>query len=197
MANLDDKLNSAAYQQQEALSKSTIFLTIIVFIATSLYLVLFSDTKPGPSITGKIIGIVYFFFGWLAIVFVISLPLYLFLTRVPRIRGLTSLVNIVLTIFLTRAFYLWLFAEPSSTADPYVVVCPQPIPEFTLGPNSNSSEAEIRRLCSCIWAGLNTQQRNIAQAITSGRSDEVSASNRRGFSSRFGSVVERCGGLDL
>ena len=82
-------------------------------------------------------------------------------------------------------------------SDPFVVVCPQPIPEFTLGPNSNPSEAEVQRLCDCIWANLNSREKDIARAIASGRGDEVSALNLRAFSSRFGSVVEQCGGMDL
>ncbi len=197
MADLDDKQPSATYQRQHALSKNTIFLTIIVFIATSLYLVLFSGTKPGPSISGKIGGVGYFFFGWLAMTLVVSLPLYLFLIKAPRLVGLISLVNILLTIFLTRAFYLWLFSEPSDTAEPYVVVCDQPIPEFTLGPFSNPSEAQVQRLCECIWANLNAREKDIAQAIASGQGNEVSELNLRRFSSSFGSLVEQCGGMDL
>ena len=128
---------------------------------------------------------------------VVSLPLYLVSIKAPRLFGPISLVNIVLTIFLTQAFYLWLFSEPSDRAEPYVVVCDQPTPEFTLGPFSDPSEEQVRRLCKCIWVNLNSREKDIAQAIDSGRGDEVSALNLRKFSSRFGSVVEQCGGMDL
>ena len=197
MTPLDDITNRATYQWQQALSKHMVFLTIIVFIATSLYLVLFSDTKPGPSITEKIGGVAYFFLGWLVMALVVSLPLYLFMTKFPRLGGIISLANIALTIFLTRAFYLWLFAEPSVEIDPYVVVCPQPIPEFTLGANSNPSEEEVQRLCACIWARLNSREKEVARAIATGQENDVSALNVRDFASRFGRVVEQCGGMDM
>ena len=197
MARLDDITNRATYQWQQALSKYTIFLTIIVFIATSLYLVLFSGTKPGPSITGKIGGVAYFFIGWLVMALVVSLPLYIFLAKFPRLGGIISLANIALTIFLTRAFYLWLFAEPSVETDPYVVVCPQPIPEFTLGANSNPSEEEVQQLCACIWERLSSREKEVARAIATGQGDDVSALNVRDLASRFGKVVKQCGGTDL
>ena len=82
-------------------------------------------------------------------------------------------------------------------ADLFVVVCPQPLPEFTLGPHSNPNNAEVQRLCDCIWSNLNSMEKDIAGAISSGRADGVSELNLRAFSSRFGSVVERCGGMDL
>ena len=81
-------------------------------------------------------------------------------------------------------------------ADPFVVVCPQPIPEFTLGYNSNPNEAEVQRLCDCIWANLNSEEKDIARAVATGIG-EVSESNLPRFSSRFGSVVQECGGMDL
>ena len=82
-------------------------------------------------------------------------------------------------------------------ADLFVVVCPQPLPEFTLGPHSNPNNAEVQRLCDCIWSNLNSMEKDIARAISSGRADEVSELNLHAFSKRFGSVVERCGGMDL
>ena len=81
-------------------------------------------------------------------------------------------------------------------ADPFVVVCPEPIPEFTLGYNSNPNEAEVQVLCDCIWANLNSEEKDIAHAVARGIG-EVSELNLRRFSSRFGSVVEQCGGMDL
>ena len=41
------------------------------------------------------------------------------------------------------------------------------------------------------------REEEIAKAIASGGGDEVSELNLRAFSSRFGSVVEQCGGMDL
>ena len=82
-------------------------------------------------------------------------------------------------------------------ADLFVVVCSQPLPEFTLGPHSNPNNAEVQRLCDCIWSNLNSMEKDIARAISTGRADGVSELNLRAFFARFGSVVERCGGMDL
>ena len=53
-------------------------------------------------------------------------------------------------------------------ADPFVVVCPEPIPEFTLGYNSNPNDTEVQRLCDCIWANLNNEERDIARVVARG-----------------------------
>ena len=197
MVRPDEGTNHATHQRQQAISKHTILLTIITFIATSLYLVLFSGTKPGPSIPGKIVGVVYFFLGWSVLALVVSFPLYLFMAKYPRLGGMVSLVNIVLTILLTRTFYLWLFAESSVETDPYVVVCPQPIPEFTLGANSNPSKEDVKRLCACIWGRLNSREKEVARVMATGQGDDVTELKVRDFASRFGRVVEGCGGADL
>ena len=78
-------------------------------------------------------------------------------------------------------------------ADPFLVSCPQPVPEFTLGPTSNPTEAEVTRLCDCIWGSLNSQEKDMARAIAGGVGG-VSELDLRAFVSGFGRVVEQCGG---
>ena len=81
-------------------------------------------------------------------------------------------------------------------ADPFLVNCPQPLPEFTLGPTSSPTEAEVARLCDCIWGGLNSQERDISRAIVGGNAD-FSEADLRAFISGLGRVVEQCGGTNL
>jgi hypothetical protein len=125
------------------------------------------------------------------------MPLFLLRAKVPRLGLLISTADVALTIFLTRAVYLWLFAPPSVAADPFVVVCREPIPEFTLGSHSNPSEAEVQRLCACVWESLKGWEKDTARAIAEKRTGDVSALNMREFPSRFGSRLKECGGMDL
>lgn len=80
---------------------------------------------------------------------------------------------------------------------PFVVRCTEPLPEFTLGIDSNPSELEVTVLCGCIWEELGDWERRTSQALTEGRDSKVSAMHKRGFPSRFGSVVKQCGGMDM
>jgi hypothetical protein len=142
-------------------------------------------------------GAAFFFIGMFVVSLVVSMPLFLLRAKAPRLGFLISIADIALTIFLTRAAYLWLFDQASVTADPFVVVCREPIPKFTLGPHSNPSEAEVQRLCACIWEKLNGWEKDTARAIAEGREGDVSALNMRAFPSRFGSAIKECGGMDL
>src|SRR5688500_16362252 len=146
MAKLGDIVNRPNYTAAaSSASKGTIF----VFIATFIYLVFFSGVSP--ALIG---GAAFFFVGIFVASIVISMPLFLLRAKVPRLGAIISLADIALTIFLTRAVYLWLFAPISVAGNPFVVVCREPIPEFTLGSHSNPSEAEVQRLCACIWENL-------------------------------------------
>ena len=92
-------------------AKAMIFQTIFGFIVTYLYLVIFSGIKPGPSITGVIVGVAFFFLGWSVIAVIVTMPIFVLWTKAPPLGCLTSIVNFGLTIFLTRMIYLWLFTE--------------------------------------------------------------------------------------
>jgi hypothetical protein len=75
--------------------------------------------------------------------------------------------------------------------------CKEPLPFFTLGPNSNPSDAEVGALCSCIWENLGTWERETATLIAGHKESEVSALNMAAFPARFGSAIEKCGGTKL
>jgi hypothetical protein len=126
------------------------------------------------------------------------MPLFLLRTKLSRLGPLISIADIALTIFITRFVYLWLFAAaPAHAGEPFVVHCQQPLPEFTLGADSNPSQSQVDALCSCIWSNLGTWEKETATAISRGREGEVSSLNLRAFPSRFGGALRDCGGMDL
>ena len=88
---------------------------------------------------------------------------------------------------------------PSSPSGgkPYEVHCVEPIPVFTLGEKSNPTKAEEAALCACIWQNLGSWERKTSEKFAQGKESEVSAMHKRAFPSRFGSAVEKCGGMKL
>ena len=190
MTKVEDVVTDPNYDSAASgASKATIF----VFVATFGYLLFFSGTSPG--IFG---GAGFFFIGIFVVSFVISMPLFLLRAKAPRLGTLVSVADIAITILLTRFVYLFLFAaQPSVAAEPFVVACREPIPEFTLGADSKPSNTEVARLCACIWDKLGGWEKNTARAFSQGRRADVSALNQRAFPARFGDAVTACGGRDL
>jgi hypothetical protein len=74
--------------------------------------------------------------------------------------------------------------------------CTEPLPEFTLGPASNPSDAEVATLCACIWSKLpeGGWERRVSAQMRSG----VDPGWRgRGFAPRFSTALKACGGYSL
>jgi hypothetical protein len=90
-------------------------------------------------------------------------------------------------------------APPSqkTEAEPYEVHCSEPLPVFTLGRNSNPTKEQERALCECIWENLGSWEREVSKKIAQGRESEVSKMHMGAFPSRFGSAIEKCGGMEL
>jgi hypothetical protein len=189
MAKLKEIVGDPNYNASAmSASKATIF----VFVATFGYLALFSGISPG-----FIGGAAFFFIGIFVVSIVISMPLFFIRAKAPRWGAIFSVADIVLTIFLTRAVYFWLFTPAVLAGNPFVVTCKEPIPEFTLGINSNPSEQQVQQLCSCIWSKLGTWEKQTSQAFVEGRESDVSYLYKRGFPARFGSAVKECGGMKM
>jgi hypothetical protein len=74
--------------------------------------------------------------------------------------------------------------------------CKEPLPEFTLGPSFNPSEAQLSTLCACIWAKLPAGgwEREVSTKIRNG---EDAGRRARGFVARFGTAFDACGGFSL
>ena len=83
------------------------------------------------------------------------------------------------------------------SSEPFIVQCDNSLPEFSLGYDSNPSNAAITELCGCIWGELGSWEKQSLTLISQGREQEVSKLNLRALPSRFGKAVESCGGMDL
>jgi len=90
---------------------------------------------------------------------------------------------------------LLLVTIPASGA-PRSFTCKEPLPEFTLGPTSNPSDADVEKLCACIWAKLpeGGWERKTSAKIRAG---EDPGWRGRGFIPRFGAALDACGGNKL
>lgn len=79
------------------------------------------------------------------------------------------------------------------TSEPRVFTCKEPLPQFTLGATSNPSDAELAKLCACIWSKLpeGGWEREVSAKIRRG---EDPGWRRHGFAPRFGAAVDACGG---
>lgn len=202
MPKLDEIASDPSYDSEaSSASKATIF----AFVATFIYMIFGSGVRSG--IFG---GFVFFIVGIFAVSIVISMPLFVLSKKIPKLRLLTSALDIVVTVLVTRYAYLWIFGvalaggesqgeqlTPIQEMEPFVVRCHEPLPEFSLGEDSNPNETQVAELCACIWDNLGNWERRAAQAISEGRESDVSALNMRALPSRFGTAVKRCGGMDL
>ena len=75
--------------------------------------------------------------------------------------------------------------------------CQEPLPVFTLGEDSNPTEEQEAAFCACIWRNLGGWEREVSEKIARGKDSEISWLHRRAFPSRFGSAIEKCGGMKL
>lgn len=76
------------------------------------------------------------------------------------------------------------------------VHCSEPLPEFTLGYNSNPSASQVRALCSCVWAKFpeGGWERDVSTAISLGKDP---GGRIQAFVGRFGEAMKTCGAYKL
>ena len=191
MAKLNDIVNRPGF---ETAGTSASKATIVVFAATFLYLVIFSDIKPG--ILG---GAIFFVVGIFAVSLLISMPLFILRAKFPILGIAISLADVVITVALTHLVYVWLFIGPAMAAAPdaFVVKCTEPIPEFTLGQNSHPNQSQSQELCACVYKELHGWEKSTAELIAKHHEGDASALNIAAFPSRFGTRIKQCGGMEL
>ncbi len=80
---------------------------------------------------------------------------------------------------------------------PFEVQCSEPLPVFTLGYDSNPSEEQVKTLCKCVWENLGKWERDVSVKLSQGRESEISEIYIKAFSSRFGSAIKKCGGMNF
>lgn len=84
-----------------------------------------------------------------------------------------------------------------SSSSLYEAHCKEPLPVFTLGEKSHPTKAQEASVCSCVWENLQGWERDTSEKIAQGKESEVSWMHMRGFMPRFGSAIEKCGGMKL
>jgi len=87
-------------------------------------------------------------------------------------------------------------ADQASATDPKSFKCEQPLPVFTLGPDSDPSKSQIEELCKCVWSKLpeGGWERRTSTKIRAG---EDPGWRVKGFIPRFGKALDDCGGREL
>ena len=78
----------------------------------------------------------------------------------------------------------------------FIVNCKQPLPEFTLGKESNPNQRQVDDLCDCVWNNLTITQRNISKKISE-KNVQTQNSEIKKFISVFGTLIDNCGGKQL
>ena len=112
---------------------------------------------------------------------------------------MTSTVASLSEVFPVRSLVLssslLLVALPAS-GEPRSFKCKEPLPQFTLGAASNPSDAELAKLCACVWSKLPEPgwEREVSAKIRRG---EDPGWRGRGFAPRFGAAIDACGGRSL
>jgi hypothetical protein len=103
--------------------------------------------------------------------------------------------NARMTTMIAASVSLVLFAIPAN-GEPRSFKCKEPLPEFTLGRDSNPSDEQLAKLCACVWSKLPERgwERKVSAQIKNG---EDAGWRTRGFIPRFGAAIDACGGNRL
>ena len=77
-----------------------------------------------------------------------------------------------------------------------MVVCKEPLPEFTLSETSQPSDSQVKDLCTCIWNTFPSGgwEQQTSQKLRNGQD---AGWRTTALISRFGSALEKCGGYKL
>jgi len=117
--------------------------TIGIFLVTFCYFTFLTDASPG-----YLAGSGFLIVGMFVVSILIAFPLFFIQYQLPRLAPVLMLANTAATIALTSFVYMWLFPAQEAVSQaqksksiPFVVNCDEPLPEFTLGYQSNLNAA--------------------------------------------------------
>ena len=71
------------------------------------------------------------------------------------------------------------------------------LPKFTLGRNSSPSDADIAKLCKCVWGKLSDEARITARFSRKNESSKVSGEQIGRFITEMRRTMRECGAFDL
>ncbi|MDO7597385.1 MAG: hypothetical protein MUR51_06850 [Pseudomonadota bacterium] len=183
---------SKFYTHTSTGSKSAIFTFIATFIAC-----LFLLDNTASLFTGAI----FIFVGMFTASVAVAMPFYFYKKKHLKAYSIVSMIELLLTIFLTVMFFSYFFtnplnftitASPSDNGSPYIVRCDEPIPKFTLDMNIMPSKAQADAICSCIWKELSPLDMNLSASLARDERHEASEAQLRQFISRLDVATESC-----
>lgn len=175
-------------EQYDKAATSMSLATISYFFATFGYLFFFSTIRPS-----LVTGVAFILIGMFAVSLLIAFPLFYIKFQIPKLSIVIVLLNIILTIFITKTTYLWLFEKPQQTQNAFVVNCKKPIPEFTLDYDSKPNEAQLETLCECIENRVSYTELKMFKTLQDGKTSEITREKQNKLISDFGVILHQCG----
>lgn len=185
-------MESNAYHHTSTGSKKAIFTFIVSFIAC-----LFLLDNTADLFT----GMVFVFAGMCIASVAIAMPFYFYKKKHRQAYSIISMVEFLLTIFLTIMFFLYCFVDsrehttissPASTDSAYIARCDEPIPAFTFDIDSLPSKMQVDAVCSCIWKKLSPSEKNLSASLTRNKQHDVSEEQLRLFTYKFNLITKEC-----
>jgi hypothetical protein len=183
---------SKFYAHSSTGSKRAIF----TFIATLIACLLLLDNTAG-----LFTGAIYVFVGMFTASVAVAMPFYFYKKKYLKAYSTVSMIELLLTIFLTIMFFSYFFTNPldiTTTASkldndsPYIVRCDEPIPKFTLDMNIMASKAQADAICSCIWKELSPLDMNLSALLARNERHDASEVQLRLFISRLDVATISC-----
>jgi len=169
---------------------------IFTFIATFIGCLFLLDNTVGP-----VTGTIFIFVGMFTTSVAIAMPFYFYKKKHLKMYSIVSMIELLLTIFLTVMFFLYFFTRPldftaatssSVNNSPYIARCDEPVPEFTLGRPIISSKLQADAVCSCIWKELSPLDKNLSASLARKDSQDVSEMQLTLFKQRLGVITKTC-----
>ena len=181
---------SKFYAHTSTGSKRAIFTFIATFIAC---LFLLNNT------VGPFTGAMFVFVGMFTASVAVAMPLYLYKKDHPKQYSIVSMIELLVTIFLTVMFFSYFFtnsldftatASRSDNDSSYVARCNEPVPTFTL--DRMPTNVLVDAICSCIWKKMSPMDKNLSASLARNESHDASEVQLKQFNSRLGVVTESC-----
>jgi len=150
---------------------------------------------------GPFTGAIFVFVGMFTASVAVAMPFYFYKKKHLKRYSIVSMIEFLVTIFLTVMFFLYFFtnpldvtitASPSDNHSPYIVRCDEPVPKFNVGMDIISSKVQADAICSCIWKRLSPLDKNLSASLARNESHDASEVQLRLFTTRFGVATEFC-----
>ncbi len=87
--------------------------------------------------------------------------------------------------------------QVNAYSEPILVKCDQPLPNFTLGENTNVDKEDIQKLCTCVWNTLTIKEREMSKSFVKDPGQEYTYQEKKNFAASMGNALRECGALKL